>query len=336
MTLNDDAGVADDDATQIVVPDNAAGTRLDVFLTEWFSSHRVQLSRVQLRKAIQEEGVLVDGRRTKVAYRLRPGEQIRVRLPDLPPSGPQPEPIPLIRLYEDDNLIAINKPPGMVVHPSKGHGSGTLASALAYHFQRLSQAGGPFRPGIVHRLDRDTSGVIIAAKNDRVHMHIAKQFEAKQIEKTYWALVAGEPDRDADVIDRPIGMHPYQREKMTIRHDHPTSREAQTFYQVVERFQGFTRLQVAPRTGRTHQIRVHLSSIGHPILCDRLYSGHSCLSLQEIHPRAENDRVLLSRQALHAHRLKLTHPTTGEQLELEAPLPDDLEGLLEVLRSYRQ
>ena len=180
-------------------------------------------------------------------------------LPEIPRQSPRPEDIPLDILYQDDELVVVNKPAGMVVHPARGHWSGTLAGALQFHFgPALSSSGGPTRPGIVHRLDRDTSGVILVARTDRAHLKLAAQFQHRTIEKEYFAIVAGRPELDRDVIDRAIGVHPQQREKMAIFRDDAAGRTAQTFYQVRERFDGFAALEVLPKTGRTHQIRVHL------------------------------------------------------------------------------
>jgi 23S rRNA pseudouridine1911/1915/1917 synthase len=315
---------------ELVVSAEDAGARLDAYLAAQCPAH----SRVRLRQAISAGGVLVDGRRTKPAYRLNAGQHILVVLPDLPPAAPAAEPIALDILYEDDVLAAINKPPRMVVHPSKGHGGGTLANALAHHFQRLSEVGGSCRPGIVHRLDRDTSGVIVVAKTDAAHLLLAAQWETRTIVKEYVAIVAGVPDRDRDCIEQPIGVHPYQREKMAIRAQHATTREASTFYEVEERFAGFALLRVLPRTGRTHQIRVHLAHMGCPVLCDRLYGGRSQITLGEIRQNDEAT-VLLDRQALHAHRLRFAHPTSGQQLEITASLPADMTRVLDELRGWR-
>jgi 23S rRNA pseudouridine1911/1915/1917 synthase len=317
---------------EITVPDEGAGCRLDSFLAQQFPDY----SRMHLRRAINAAGVQVNGRRTKAAHRLLPGERITLVLPERPRAAPAPEDIPLDVLYEDDWLAAINKPPGMVVHPSKGHWSGTLASALQFRFRALSAAGGLTRPGIVHRLDRDTSGVLVVAKTDQAHFLLADQFEQRTVEKEYFAVVVGTPNRDQDLIDLPIGMHPYQREKMAIRRDHPTSRPAQTRYQVVERFAGFAAMRLLPKTGRTHQLRVHLASIGHAVLCDRQYGGRAEITRGEIRRDPTDTQLLLDRQALHAARLKLKHPSTGEPLEFVAPLPADMAGLLEELREYRK
>ena len=240
-------------------------------------------------------------------------------------------------LYVDDYVAAINKPPGMVVHPARGHWSGTLASALQYHFgPELSSSGGPTRPGIVHRLDRDTSGVILVARTDQAHTKLAAQFADRSIEKEYFALVAGSPNLDRDFIEQAIGAHPHKREKMAVRTGDSSCRSAQTFYEVLERFDGFAAVKLLPKTGRTHQLRVHLDHIGCPVLCDRQYGGRSKITRGEIRRDPEDTLVLLQRQALHARRLKFTHPHNGQPLEVEAPLPDDLAAVLDQLRQYRR
>ncbi len=316
---------------ELVVGQEDVGARLDAFAARYCPKH----SRVQLRRAISAGGVLVDGRRTKPAYRLTEGQKVQVKLPDLPRTAPAAEAIELSILYEDETLVVINKPPQMVVHPSKGHGGGTLANALTHHFTQLSSSGGAGRPGIVHRLDRDTSGVIVIAKSDEAHMALAAQWAERTIEKEYLAIVAGTPDRDRDRIEQPIGVHPYQRDKMAIRAQHSTTREASTFYEVIERFRGFAYLRVQPKTGRTHQIRVHLAHIGCPVLCDRLYGGRAQITRGQLH-QTDDAEVLLDRQALHAHRLKFVHPVNGQTLCMEAPLPADLQRVLEELRQSRQ
>jgi 23S rRNA pseudouridine1911/1915/1917 synthase len=290
---------------------------------------------VHLRRVINAAAVKVNGKRTKASYRLSAGERISIFLPDIPRTAPRAENIPLEVLYEDEWLIVINKPPGMVVHPAKGHWAGTLAGALQFRFNELSSVGGPTRPGIVHRLDRDTSGAILVAKTDQAHLKLSAQFESRTLEKEYFAIVVGRMDRDRDFIDQPIGVHPYQREKMAIRRDDPASRHAQSFYEVVERFDGFGSVRIMPKTGRTHQIRVHLASIGCPVLCDRQYGGRASIERGEIRRQPDDHHVQLSRQALHALRLKLLHPGTGEPLEVEAPLPQDIVGTLEELRAFR-
>jgi 23S rRNA pseudouridine1911/1915/1917 synthase len=320
------------DPVELTVDSSEAGWRLDVFLAHHFPDY----SRVHLRRVITAGGVRVEDRGGKPAYRLIPGQRVRILLPEIPREAPRPENIPLDILFEDDSLVVINKPPGMVVHPARGHWSGTLASALQFHFgSTLSSSGGPSRPGIVHRLDRDTSGVILVARNDVAHGKLARQFAERTIEKEYFAMVSGNPPRDRDIIDCPIGFHPHQREKMAIRHDDPESRPAQTFFEILERFEGFAAVRLVPKTGRTHQIRVHLNHLGCPVLCDKQYGGRSQISRGEIRRDPADDLVLLDRQALHARRLKFLHPEDGRTIEIEAPLPADMQEVLAELREYR-
>ncbi|HTN73949.1 MAG TPA: RluA family pseudouridine synthase [Pirellulaceae bacterium] len=308
-----------------------AGQRLDAFLALKFPLY----SRVHLRRVISANGVRVNDNGPKPSYKMREGDRVVITLPDLPRSSPIPEKIPLDVLYEDDDMVAINKAPYMVVHPSRGHWSGTLTSALAFHFETLSSMGGANRPGIVHRLDRDTSGVIVVAKNDRAHAGLTEQFEARTTEKEYFAICIGNIDRDRDRIVQPIGPHVYQREKMAVRVGHPLSRDADTFYEVLERFDGFTAVKAMPKTGRTHQIRVHLTFVGSPILCDKLYGSRAQITRGEIRNRREDADVVLHRQALHAHRLRIAHPISGAPLEFVAPLPRDLQAVMDELRAHR-
>lgn len=319
------------DEIRIVVPPEHEGARFDWFVALQFP----QFSRVNLRRVINAAALRVNDKRQKAAHRLKVGDLITGTMPEIPREGPAPENIPLEILYEDEVLAVVNKPPGMVVHPARGHWSGTLTSALQYHFDNLSSAGGAARPGIVHRLDRDTSGVIVIAKNDPTHMALAEQFEHRKVEKEYFAIVRGVPDHDRDVINLPIGAHPYSREKMSIRHDHVTSKPAESFYEVEERFKGYAAVKILPKTGRTHQIRLHLAHIGCPVLCDKLYGGRSQITRGEISGDVDDATVLLSRQALHARRLKFFHPTTGKPLEAIAPIPPDIVALLDCLQSYR-
>ncbi len=321
----------DKEPVEITAPEEAAGQRLDAYLASQFT----QYSRVNIRRAINARLVVVDDKREKASHRLRGGERISITMPELPQEGPEPENIPLDILYDDDQMAVINKPPRMVVHPAKGHWSGTLTSALAYYFSELSTAGGPTRPGIVHRLDRDTTGVIAVAKTNEAHLALARQFEERTTEKDYYTLVRGTSDRDRDIIDQPIGAHPYSREKKAIRRDHQTSRDARSFYEIQERFDGYAAVLVTPKTGRTHQVRLHMAHVGMPVLCDALYSGRSRITRGEIRSRREDDIVLLDRQALHSKRLTITHPKTGERMTFEAPLPDDMLGVLTELREYR-
>lgn len=327
-------------ATQLFqhsVVDDENGQRIDALLAKHLNSY----SRVFLRKVVQEGGGRVNGETVKPSFRVRAGQQVEIDLPPMPPEGPQAEEIPLSVLHEDEHLIVIDKPPGMVVHPAKGHWSGTLTSALAFHFAQLSDVGGVTRPGIVHRLDRDTSGVIVIAKTNTVHLELAAQFETRTVEKEYLAITLGKVQLDRDVVRAPIGPHPYQRDKMAIRDGHPQSREAETWYEVQERFDGYTLVKLLPKTGRTHQIRVHLAHIGAPVLCDRQYAGHASITRGQLArrlakrepPRPGDDEVVLERQALHARRLVLEHPVTGQRMQFESPLPADITATLEALRN---
>ena len=316
---------------ELIVPVESAGTRLDTLLAAQLAS----FSRSVLKRAIDAGHVTVDSRPRKPSFRLEPGQLVRVEQLEAPPAGPEPEAIDLDLLYEDDHLVAVNKPAGMVVHPAKGHWAGTLASALAHHFgDQLSTTGGPTRPGIVHRLDRDTSGVIVVAKHDQAHELLAKQFAERTTEKVYEAITLGLPDRDADIIDEPIGPHPHVREKMAIRRDHPDARSALTKYEVVERLQRFALVRCYPKTGRTHQIRVHLAHIGYPVLCDKQYGGRNKITLSELQGGVAKpeETPFLERQALHARSLSIDHPMSSERLTFESPLSDDLLRVLSALR----
>jgi 23S rRNA pseudouridine1911/1915/1917 synthase len=322
----------------VVAPDEA-GQRLDVYLTGRFPA----FSRATVRRAIDAGHVRVEDSSCKASLRLKSGWLVAVAQIEVPREGPAPQEISLAILHEDDAIIVVNKRAGMIVHPAKGHWEGTLASALAHHFGPLSGRGGPTRPGIVHRLDRDTSGVIVVAKNDQAHDALAAQFKSREVEKEYVAIVAGMLNFDRDVIDEPIGDHPTQREKKAIRRQDPNARPAITAYEVLERFAGYAFVRARPKTGRTHQIRLHLAHIGVPVLCDRLYGGRARITELELIPRDElrhdtplvADMPLLERQALHAHRLAITHPTTGERVQFEAALPADMERTLASLRRWR-
>jgi 23S rRNA pseudouridine1911/1915/1917 synthase len=321
----------------IVAPEQA-GQRLDVFLAEQLPT----FSRATLRRAIDAGHVHVEDESCKASLRLREGNRVVIDQVAAPREGPAPQKIPLEILYEDDAIVVVNKRAGMIVHPAKGHWEGTLASALAHHFGPLSSRGGPTRPGIVHRLDRDTSGVIVVAKNDQAHDALAAQFKSREVEKEYLAIVAGVMDRDRDVVDEPIGDHPTQREKKAIRREDANARPAVTVFEVVERFAGYSLIRALPRTGRTHQIRIHLAHIKCPVLCDRLYGGRSKITELELIPHGKigqdqqlHATTLLFRQALHAHRLRITHPVTGEKMQFEAAIPADIERTLEALRKWR-
>lgn len=315
----------------VVVESAEHGQRLDSFLVKHFGG----FSRVKLQRAIADGSVLVDDQKAKSSLRLKADQAVRFCPPQKTPEAPIAEAISLNILYEDENFVAINKPPNMVVHPAKGHWAGTLTSALAYHFETLSTIGGPTRPGIVHRLDRDTSGVILVARTDLAHSALSAQFEARTVHKEYLTIVTPSPDRDRDQIDKPIGDHPYQREKKAIRENHPSSRNAVSFYEVIERFQGFATVLVKPKTGRTHQIRIHMAHVGCPVLCDKLYSGRAQVTLKDFSRVSTDDTVLLNRQALHAQSIEFDHPITKKRMTIDAPVPDDINATIAALREHR-
>ncbi|MFL5245441.1 MAG: RluA family pseudouridine synthase [Gemmataceae bacterium] len=310
------------------------GIRLDQYLVSQFSD----LSRSTVQKAIESEAVLLNSKPTKASYKVRNHDHISIRLPDPTHDLPEPEDIPLEVLYEDEFLAIINKPSDMVVHPAKGHWSGTLVNAIQFKFPKLSQINGDYRPGIVHRLDRDTSGAILVAKEEQTHRDLSMQFERRKVFKEYVALTAGVPDRDSDYIEGRIAHHPHDRVKMIVTDEEEEGRDACSFYEVLERFRGYAYCQISPRTGRTHQIRVHLASIGCPVLADKVYSGRDCLRLSDLVAGlpSEKDEILLSRQALHARRIRFQHPRRRQTIEAEAPLPPEFEKTLEAFRRFRK
>jgi len=316
---------------EFITEEQDLGRRLDAVICQRASG--VSRSRVQL--LIRGKQVTVDGEPAKPSMLIRPEQTVLVKLSQLEairPQEPRSEKIDLDVLFEDDHLIVINKPPAMVVHPAKGHWSGTLTAGLMYRFKHLSEVGGKHRPGIVHRLDRDTSGVIVVAKTDQTHTALMKQFESRTVQKNYVAVVTPSPDRDRDRIEAAIGVHPYQREKMAIRNDHAASKSARTFYEVRERIGRFAIVDVQPKTGRTHQIRVHLAHIGCPVLADRQYSGRSTVSEGWLRGGVDEGRTIIDRQALHAESIEFQHPASGETVKFRAPLAADIEALIEFLR----
>ena len=318
---------------EFAVKARMVGKRIDAYLASRYSDY----SRSVVQKVIDASAVLVNGQPVKASYRVREGDQIRIWLPELWDGTPTPEDIPIEVVYEDEVLTVVNKPRGMVAHPARGNWRGTLVNALQFRFDTLSTEAGENRPGIVHRLDRDTTGLLIVAKDNQAHRKLALQFEQRTIKKEYLAIVAGVPQRDSDYIERTIGFHPTSREKMAIRLPEDGGKPATTFYEVMERFRGYAIVRCKPETGRTHQIRVHLTHIGHPIVADKSYSGRERLTLGDLAgPDAPDaERVLIDRQALHAHRLQFTHPVSGQELSLCAPLPDDMAATIEALRRHR-
>ncbi len=292
-----------------------AGKRLDRFLQEQLPAY----SRTRLQEWIRGGRVQVAGRPEKPSYLLRGGQTVEVEPAQLKPLHAEPEPIPLEILYEDEDMVAVNKPAGMVVHAGAGCRSGTLVNALLARFESLSGVGGDLRPGIVHRLDRYTSGVILVARHDAAHRHLAEQFARRKVEKVYLALVHGAVKQDRGKVEKPITRDPVRRVRMTARLGR--GRAALTEYRVLRRFHGFTLLEVRIGTGRTHQIRVHLAGIGHPVVGDRLYGA----------PAKVEGRQPLGRFFLHAQRVRFLKPSSGEALTIEAPLPAELEGWMEGL-----
>ena len=289
------------------------GERLDRFVARSLP----ELTRSRVRRLIDEGLVTIDGRPpAKAGVALAIGQRVRVTIPPPEPSELVPEALPLRVVYEDDDLLVIDKPAGMTVHPAPGHASGTLVHALLAHCPGLARVGEAGRPGIVHRLDKDTSGLIIIAKTQDAHAALARQLKEREVEKTYVALVEGTLKQREGVIEAPLGRHPAQRKKIAVVQG---GREARTRYRVLREIDGRSLLEVRPETGRTHQIRVHLAAIGHPVTGDRVYGGRAALPG-------------LRRQFLHAQRLAFRHPRTGARLDLETPLPDDLAQALASLQ----
>jgi 23S rRNA pseudouridine1911/1915/1917 synthase len=331
----------------IEVPVEAAGQRLDQFLTAQLEG--VSRSRVQM---LMDQGdVLVAGEREKASMKLRGGERITITGEPRPiPLKATAEDIPLDVVYEDADLAVVNKPAGMMVHAGSGQSEdarskGTLVNALLYRFKKLSATGGDLRPGIVHRLDKDTSGLIVVAKNDRAHAALGEMFASRQMRKTYIALVQGAVERERGTINAAVARDPLRRTRMTTQ-PNENARSAVSHYEVVRRFANrfgkFTLVRVRIETGRTHQIRVHMASIGHPVVGDTLYGAAGQLTDQvaaqaaqskAARRKAEPERLRLGRNFLHAAKLEFTHPKTGKVLQLEAPLPRELEDFLSRLEA---
>ncbi|MXY42908.1 MAG: RluA family pseudouridine synthase [Dehalococcoidia bacterium] len=294
---------------RVEYPIETGGERLDVFLAD----RRSDLSRSRIRKLVDDGHVTVDGRPGKASTRLAAGQRVTLELPQSSPVELRPWNTPLSVLFEDEDLIVIDKPAGMTVHPAPGNEDHTLANAVLAHAPDIEGIGGERRPGIVHRLDKDTSGLIVVAKNGRAHAHLSDQFKSREVSKVYLALVVGHPSPPEADIDAPIGRHPHDRQRMAIV---STGRPAITRYRAVTSYSRSTLVEARPRTGRTHQIRVHLSSVGHPVVADTTYGRP-----------AEG----LSRQFLHAFRLGFIHPASGETVRFSAELPCDLRSHLDRL-----
>ena len=310
------------EALTFEVSEAEAGERLDAFLAA-----RVEgTSRTTIKRFIEDEDVLVGGRPAKPSYKLSAGERIEVEIPAPPPVDLTPEDIPLDIVHEDEDLVVVNKPAGMVTHPAAGVRAGTLANALAFHFKNLSTHAGEFRPGIVHRLDRDTSGLIVVAKNARAHENLSDQFRARTIFKSYVALGHGHAERDSGRVEQPIGRDPRHRTRMAVVRG---GRDALSLWRVRQRFARFTLFDVEIKTGRTHQIRVHLAHIKHPVVGDATYGAGRDRNLPDNNLRARI--AALGRLFLHAERLSFKHPRTSETLSFNAPLPKELQEFLDSL-----
>jgi len=355
---------------RVTVEARAHGWRLDHYLARLHPN----FSRAQFQREIETGEIVVNGLPAKAARRLHVNDIVQFHLPRDPDRTVIPEDLPLEVLFEDAHLVVLNKSANMVVHPGRGHQRGTLVGALQFHFDRLSDVAGADRPGIVHRLDRDTTGVIVVAKDNQVHARLAEQFEQREVQKQYVALAWGVFDRDSDWVETHLRVNPREREKMMVCEPGDNTRVATTYYEVMERFYDFTWVRLHPRTGRTHQLRVHLQHLGHPIVADRLYGGRPDLRLSQLGSRrdslpavprrsparlsppdvsdpgegpADGDEgahagtapadpdVLICRQALHAQRLSFRHPVSQAPLTFEAPLPDDMARTLAALRATR-
>ncbi|MBN1817329.1 MAG: RluA family pseudouridine synthase [Sedimentisphaerales bacterium] len=302
--------------------------RLDKYLCGRFS----QFSRSRLQKLIKEQGVNVNGQPAKPSHKLNPRDEIDLILPPRELRELTPEPIPIHVLYEDEEIIVVNKQADLIVHPARGYKSGTLVNGLVYYANQLSRGSDEYRPGIVHRLDKNTTGVLIVAKTDHAHWKLSRQFADRTTKKTYIAVVHGVPELHSDRIKAPIGVHPRVREKCAVR---PDGKEAVTYYQVVEAFRGFALVQLRLETGRTHQIRVHMEYIKHPIVADDMYGGKVVYPWQIEDRDPAPEEPLMGRVALHAWKLEIKHPTTLKVMEFIAPLPDDMQRFTDHLHRFR-
>lgn len=290
-----------------------SGQRIDKYIAE-----KQELSRVAVQRLIEEENILVNGKPTKPSYIIQNGDEVTIQMPEVKETDLKPQELPLDIVYEDDDIIVVNKAKGMVVHPAVGNPDGTLVNAIMAHCKgNLSGIGGELRPGIVHRLDKDTSGLLIIAKNDKAHLAMSEQIQNREVKKTYLALVKGAVPENEATIKMPIGRSTKDRKKMAVT---SKGKEAITHFKVLERFEKYTYLEVNIETGRTHQIRVHMAEIGHPVVGDMIYSNGK-------------NEFNIEGQMLHAHRLEFKHPITGKAMCLEAPLPKYFASILLNLRS---
>lgn len=301
------------------VPPVEAGARLDAYLASQIEGW----SRARLQQLIEDEDVLVNRRPAKSSQKLHAGDEIEVELIISPAESFTPEPIPLDIVHEDSDVVVVNKPAGLVVHPAAGIQSGTLANALSYHFDQLSQNAGATRPGIVHRLDKNTSGLLVVAKNETAHENLAAQFRSREVFKSYIALVHGIVQQESGQIDRPIARDPRNRTRMAVVQ---AGRAALSRYRVKRRYESFTLMDVELKTGRTHQIRVHLAWLKHPVVGDDVYGGGRDNAIRN--PKIKASIRKLGRHFLHAEQLAFRHPTTDKLMEFKAPLPVELNEVI--------
>ncbi len=323
------AVVIDEPRREFVVASEEAGLRLD----RWLAARLPELSRTRLQALVEAGRVRVAGQPRKAAYRLRAGERVSLELPAPVPEPLAPEKIPLPIVYEDEHLLVADKPRGMVIHPGAGHSSGTLAAAVLAHAPSVAGVGGPGRPGIVHRLDKGTSGLLVVAKRVQAYEALVKQFAARSVSRRYLALVHGAVKEPRGIIEAPIGRHPRNRIRMAVT-PAAQGKTAITHFAVLERFANFTYLETRLGTGRTHQIRVHLAFLGHPVVGDETYRRRSTPRIQD--PGLAALVADLEGVALHAATLGFVHPATGERLEFTSPLPERIARLLSYLRSARK
>lgn len=320
--------MANPDAIELSVAPGEAGIRVDSYV-----SNRIpDCTRSYAAQLICQGHIRVDGVCVKPGRKIKTHEQISVVIPEPEPIAVIPEPIPLNILFEDRHLIVLNKPPGLVVHPAAGHASGTLVNGILHHCPNLEGIGGEMRPGIVHRLDKETSGVIVIAKTASALNGLSRQFKARSIEKRYLALIHGIPEKASGTIDLPVGRHPVDRKKMSTVS--PRGREALTLWRIKEKYPGAALLEVDLKTGRTHQIRVHCKSMGHSIIGDTVYGTRKKMSiLAKCNPTLYQAVKNAKRQMLHAYQLRFVHPVTAENYHFKAPLPEDMMAVIEALKN---
>ena len=306
----------------LTVSPEEAGQRLDAYLASV-----TELTRSAAVRLIEEELVTVNGTSPNKKEKVKAGDTVTVSLPEPEPDVAVPQNIPLDIIYEDEDILVVNKPCGMVVHPAAGNPDGTLVNAILYHCgDSLSGIGGVLRPGIVHRIDKDTSGLLVVAKNDAAHLSLSDQLKVHRVSRVYHAIAIGNLRQDSGTVDAPIGRHPTDRKRMAVlRGADAHAREAVTHYRVLERFDGLCHVECHLETGRTHQIRVHMSSLGHPLLGDPVYGGAN-------HRFCQSHPALIHGQCLHAAELSLIHPRSGEEMHFTCPLPEDIERILTILR----